>query len=56
MSIELGSFAYMFDIVTELEIEGVLAPGTVRKDRLVAGHGFSSGKIHLSLFTDLAAL
>lgn len=45
LRIELGSFAYMFDFVTELEIEGVLAPGTVREDRLVAGHGFSSADI-----------
>jgi hypothetical protein len=42
LSIELGTFLYMFDFVTELEIEGMLVPGTVREDRLVAGHGFSA--------------
>jgi hypothetical protein len=45
LSIELGTFLYMFDLVTELEIEGVLEPGTVREDRLVAGHGFSTAEV-----------
>ena len=44
LRIELGSFVYMFDFVTELEIDGVLEPGTVREDRLVAGHGFSASE------------
>src|ERR1017187_10576918 len=41
LSVELGTFLYMFDFVTELEIAGVLAPGAMREDRLVAGGGFS---------------
>jgi hypothetical protein len=42
LRIELGTFVYLFDFVTELELEGVLEPGTVCEDRLVAGHGFST--------------
>ena len=42
LRIELGTFVYMFDFVTELETEGVLGQDTVREDRLVAGHGFSA--------------
>lgn len=42
LRIALGTFVYMFDFVTELEIEGVLGLGTVREDRLEAGHGFSA--------------
>lgn len=45
LRIELGTFVYMFDFVTELEIEGILEPGTVREDRLVAGHGFSTTEV-----------
>ena len=42
--IELGTFVYLFDFVTELEFERVLEPGTLREDRLVAGHGFSTAE------------
>jgi hypothetical protein len=42
LSIELGSFAYMFDFVTELEVSGAPELGMVREDRLVAGHGLST--------------
>lgn len=42
LSVELGSFVYIFDFVTELELEGILEPGTVREDRLVGGHGLSA--------------
>src|SRR5580692_1787077 len=45
LSIELGSFVYMFDFVTELEVDGILEPGTVREDRLVAGHGRSTAEV-----------
>jgi hypothetical protein len=45
LSIELGTFFYMFDFVTELEAEGVLEPGPIREDRLVAGYGFSTAKV-----------
>ena len=45
LSIELGTFFYMFDFVTELEAEGVLEPGPIREDRLVAGHGFSTAQV-----------
>lgn len=43
LSIELGSFVYIFDFVSELELDGILDAGTVREDRLVAGHGRSTG-------------
>ena len=45
LSIELGTFLYMFDFVTELEVAGILEPGTVREDRLVAGYGFSTAEV-----------
>lgn len=45
LSIELGTFFYMFDFVTELETEGVLEPGPIREDRLVAGYGFSTAQV-----------
>jgi hypothetical protein len=45
LSIELGTFLYMFDFVTELEVGGVVEPGLIREDRLVAGHGFSSAQV-----------
>ena len=45
LRIELGTFVYMFDFVTELENEGILAPDIVREDRLVAGHGFSTADV-----------
>jgi hypothetical protein len=45
LSIELGTFIYMFDFVSELEVAGVLEPGTVGEDRLVAGHGFSTAEV-----------
>jgi hypothetical protein len=44
LSVELGSFVYLFDFVTELELEGILEPGTVREDRLVGGHGLSTAE------------
>ena len=44
-SVELGSFIYVYDFVTELEEGGVLEPGTVREDRLVAGYGLSSADV-----------
>ena len=45
LSIELGSFIYIFDFVTELEIGGFLEQGIVREDRLVAGYGLSSADV-----------
>jgi hypothetical protein len=42
LCIELASFVYIFDFVTELEVNGVLEQGIVREDRLVAGYGLST--------------
>jgi hypothetical protein len=45
LRVEIGTFVYMFDFVTELETEGILVADIVREDRLVAGHGFNSADV-----------
>lgn len=43
LTVQPDAFFYVFDFVTELEINGVLEAGPVREDRLVGGYGRSTG-------------
>jgi hypothetical protein len=45
LRVELGSFVYDYDFVTELVKKGVLGSEVVREDRLVAGYGVSNTNV-----------